>query len=215
MFSGKIRRSTTSDHWRFTRHLGKKRLALDSELHVIRKFMSTSKMLFPLFCAAAVSAQVVPLRDWTVPVSTGKPAIACGDLRSLTSFEYSVVSASVVAATAAAPEHCRVRIFIQPALNIEVKLPTAWNGRLYMFGNGGWAGESFEAPGRMATAARGLKAGFVTASTDTGHSAAVEPGAAQKVGAVHSVAAAFDDLGQDVVGLLGELDPGLSDAAIE
>ena len=139
--------------------------------------MSTFKLLVPLFCAAAVSAQVVPLRDWTVPAPTGKPAIACGELRSLTSFEYSVVSASVVTATDAAPEHCRVRIFIQPALNIEVKLPTAWNERLYMFGNGGWAGESFEAPGRMATAARGLKAGFVTASTDTGHSAAVEPGA--------------------------------------
>jgi Tannase and feruloyl esterase len=139
--------------------------------------MSTINLILPLFCAAAVSAQVLPLRDWTIPAPIGKPAIACGDLRGLTSFEYSVVSASVVAATAAAPEHCRVRIFIQPALNVEVKLPAVWNGRLYMFGNGGWAGESFDAPGRMATAARGLKAGFVTASTDTGHSAAVEPGA--------------------------------------
>ena len=61
--------------------------------------MSTFKLLVPLFCATVVSAQVVPLRDWTVPAATGKPAIACGDLRSLTSFEYSVVSASVVAAT--------------------------------------------------------------------------------------------------------------------
>src|ERR1035437_10498518 len=93
--------------------------------------MSTFKLLVPLFCATAVSAQVVPLRDWTVPAPTGKPAIACGELRSLTSFEYSVVSASVVTATTSAPEHCRVRIFIQPALNIEVKLPTAWNERLY------------------------------------------------------------------------------------
>ncbi|MBN9661024.1 MAG: tannase/feruloyl esterase family alpha/beta hydrolase [Acidobacteria bacterium] len=139
--------------------------------------MSKRTLLLPLLGAAALSAQVVPLRDWPVPAPIGKPAIACADLRSLTNFEYSVVSASVVAASAAAPEHCQVRIFIQPALNIEVKLPTAWNGRLYMFGNGGWAGESFDTPGRLATAARGLKAGFVTASTDTGHSAAVEPGA--------------------------------------
>lgn len=139
--------------------------------------MSPFQLLFPLFCAAVLSAQVVPLRDWPTPAPTVKPAIACADLRSLTSFEFSVVSASMIAATADAPEHCRVRIFTQPALNMEVKLPTAWNGRLYMFGNGGWAGESFESTGRLATAARGLNAGFLTASTDTGHSAAIEPGA--------------------------------------
>ncbi len=46
-----------------------------------------------------------------------------------------------------------------------------------MFGNGGWAGESFEAANRVANRAHGLKAGFVTAATDTGHSAAYEPGA--------------------------------------
>src|ERR1017187_3955530 len=46
-----------------------------------------------------------------------------------------------------------------------------------MFGNGGWAGESFETPARIANRAHGLKAGFVTAATDTGHSAASEPGA--------------------------------------
>src|ERR1017187_9713498 len=46
-----------------------------------------------------------------------------------------------------------------------------------MFGNGGWAGEPFESAGRAANRARGLKAGFTTAATDTGHSAASEPGA--------------------------------------
>ena len=144
---------------------------------VIRTLMPKLNLIFPLLCAAVMSAQVVPLRDWPIPSLTGKPAVACGSVRSLTNFDYSVVSASLIAASAAAPEHCRVRIFIQPALNMEIKLPTAWNGRLYMFGNGGWAGESFDAPGRVAIAARGLKAGFLTASTDTGHSAAVEPGA--------------------------------------
>lgn len=134
-------------------------------------------ILLSVYCSLWLSAQVVPLRDWKVPDSTGKPVIGCGELRSLTNYEYSVVSASVIPGTDLTPEHCRVRIFIQPALNIEVKLPTAWNGRLYMFGNGGWAGESFETPGRMTSASRGLKAGFVTASTDTGHSAALEPGA--------------------------------------
>jgi len=57
-----------------------------------------------------------------------------------------------------------------------VNLPNAWNTRFYMFGNGGFAGESFEAPNRVNNRAAGLRNGFTTAATDTGHSAAVEPG---------------------------------------
>jgi hypothetical protein len=133
-----------------------------------------------LFCALTVYGQGtggVQFRDWTAPVPTGKPVIACGELRSLTSFALSVISATVIPGSAGAPEHCRVRAMAQPEINIEVNLPAAWNNRLYMFGNGGWAGESFDSPGRAANRARGLKAGFVTAATDTGHSAASEPGA--------------------------------------
>jgi feruloyl esterase len=132
------------------------------------------------FCAAALWGQGgggVQFRDWTAPVPTGKPAIACGELRSLTSFDLSVIAATVIPASANAPEHCRVNLMIPPEINVQVNLPTAWNGRLYMFGNGGWAGESFETPGRAENRSRGLRAGFVTAATDTGHSAASEPGA--------------------------------------
>jgi feruloyl esterase len=103
--------------------------------------------------------------------------MACGELRSLTSFDLSVISATVIPGSANAPEHCRVRVMVQPEINIEINLPTAWNNRLYMFGNGGWAGEAFDSAGRVANRARGLNAGFVTAATDTGHSAASEPGA--------------------------------------
>jgi feruloyl esterase len=70
-----------------------------------------------------------------------------------------------------------VFLMAQPEINIEVNLPAAWNGRFYMFGNGGWGGESFESAGRLANHARALRAGFATASTDTGHSAGLEPGA--------------------------------------
>ncbi len=137
-------------------------------------------LLLASFSAALVCAQapgVVKFSGLPAPQKTGKPAKPCSELRSLTNYEISVVRASIVGATEAVPEHCRVSLFIQPELNIEVNLPTAWNGRLYMFGNGGWAGESFESAGRVATRGRGLKAGFVTAATDTGHSAAVDAGA--------------------------------------
>jgi feruloyl esterase len=119
----------------------------------------------------------VQFRDLTTLPVKSKPAGACAGLRSLTSFDISVIAATVQPASANAPEHCRVSLMVPPEINIEVNLPTEWNGRLYMFGNGGWAGESFEAPQRVTNRARGLKAGFVTAATDTGHSAVSEPGA--------------------------------------
>jgi hypothetical protein len=133
-----------------------------------------------IVCVVSLLAQGgggVQFRDWTPAAASGKPAIACSELRSLTSFDLSVIGARVIPASANAPEHCRVSLMVPPEINIEVNLPTAWNGRLYMFGNGGWAGESFETAGRIANRAHGLKAGFVTAATDTGHSAASEPGA--------------------------------------
>ena len=136
--------------------------------------------LLTIFCVATVWGQGgggVQFRDWPAPVPTGKPVMACGELRGLTSFDLYVINATVIPASANVPEHCRASLMVPPEINIEVNLPTAWNGRLYMFGNGSWAGESFAAPGRVANREHGLKAGFVTAATDTGHSAASEPGA--------------------------------------
>jgi feruloyl esterase len=136
-------------------------------------------LLTTLLCAGAAFGQGagrVQFRDWNPPAPTSKPTVSCGSLRALTNYDLSIVSANIIPATSDAPEHCRVRVLIQPKLNIEVNLPSAWNTRFYMFGNGGFAGESFESSGRVADRAIGLKAGFVVASTDTGHSAAEEPG---------------------------------------
>jgi hypothetical protein len=137
-------------------------------------------LIATLFLASTIWAQGaggVQFRDWSAPGAALKSKIACNELRSLTSYELSVVSASIIPAAGDVPEHCRVSVLIPPEVNVEVNLPSAWNGRLYMFGNGGFAGESFEAPNRVATRGRGLRFGFATAATDTGHSAASEPGA--------------------------------------
>ena len=101
--------------------------------------------------------------------------MGCGDLRSLTNYEVSIASAILVAATADAPEHCRVSGQVLPQVGFEVSLPTQWNGRLYMFGNGGYAGEALDSPARRATAARAMRRGYAAAETDTGHSTATEP----------------------------------------
>ena len=137
-------------------------------------------LIATLFLAATMWGQGaggVQFRDWSAPGTTVKSKTVCSELRSLTSYELSVLSASLIPAAGDVPEHCRVSVLIPPEVNVEVNLPTAWNGRLYMFGNGGFAGEAFEAPNRMATRARGLRYGFATAATDTGHSASSEPGA--------------------------------------
>ena len=66
------------------------------------------------------------------------------------------------------PEICRVAGIVAPAIKFEVWLPegSGWNGRFQAVGGGGLAGViSYSA---MARAAR---AGYATASTDTGHEA--------------------------------------------
>ena len=118
-------------------------------------------------------------RDWKPAALAGggdaKPSLACGALTALTGYEFSVSTAVPVAASADAPEFCRVTGLIPPEVRFELELPTAWNGRLYMFGNGGYAGENLEAPGRAATARRAVARGFAAVQTNTGHDAASEP----------------------------------------
>ena len=116
-----------------------------------------------LFCAALICAQ------------NAKPAIGCRDLRSLTNNEVSIATAVLVPATADAPEHCRVSGQVLPQVGFEVGLPTQWNGCLYMFGNGGYAGEALDSAARRATAARAMRLGYAAAQTDAGHSASTEP----------------------------------------
>ena len=118
-------------------------------------------------------------REWKPSALAGggdtKPAAACGSLIALTGYEFSVSTAAIVAATADAPEHCRITGLIAPEIRFDLALPSVWNGRLYMFGNGGYAGEALDAPGRVANLRRALAKGFAAVQTNTGHDAASEP----------------------------------------
>ncbi len=103
------------------------------------------------------------------------PKLACAGLRSLTGYEFTVETATLVPAAAGLPEHCRVRGQIQPEIRFEVNLPANWNRRFYMTGNGGYAGESLDAPQRANARAQAMRRGFAYAVTNTGHDAATEP----------------------------------------
>src|SRR5215510_14076996 len=97
--------------------------------------------------------------------------VKCTDLTTKSfGAEVKIESANMVAATATAPEHCDVRGTIWPEAKFAVKLPTTWNSRFYMVGGGGYAGQISHGPMNA-----GLKKGYATASTDTGHDATKEP----------------------------------------
>lgn len=133
-----------------------------------------------LFAAGGVRAQNgSQFRDWNSyakdPSAPSQRKLACKALLNLTGYEFSINSATLVTANADAPEHCRVSGMILPEVQFELDLPTAWNARLYMFGNGGFAGESFDAPARAASRNTALKHGFAVAFTNTGHDALLEP----------------------------------------
>ena len=103
--------------------------------------------------------------------------MACAALGQYTARDLVKISAAAIDAATGVPAHCRVTGVLAPEIAFEVSLPAHWNGRFYMIGNGGHAGESLEDPNRVAQRNAALQAGFAFAQTNTGHDARKEPGA--------------------------------------
>lgn len=97
--------------------------------------------------------------------------MACETLGYLDFAEVTQLKARHVAASGEVPAHCQLNGFIRPQIAFEVVLPDQWNKRLYMFGNGGYAGEDLAAPSRVATRNQALSRGFMTVQQNTGHDA--------------------------------------------
>ncbi len=104
------------------------------------------------------------------------PANSCDDLGDRTWTDVVELDASRAAEAGVTP-HCRVTGVIAPEIAFEVSLPDRWNGRFYMIGNGGHAGDDLTSPGRAAQRNEALSLGFAFAQTNTGHYASEEPGA--------------------------------------
>lgn len=66
------------------------------------------------------------------------------------------------------PTYCEVAATLSSApgsrIGVIFRLPAAWNGKFLGLGGGGWAGNL-----RLEAAAEGLRLGYATAQTDTGH----------------------------------------------
>ena len=104
------------------------------------------------------------------------PRKECGALGSFKSKEIAEIKATAMPADATSPIHCRVTGLLSPEIAFEVSLPAKWNGRFYMIGNGGHAGESLDDAGRASQRSAALQLGFAFAQTNTGHDSRKEPG---------------------------------------
>src|SRR5579872_794159 len=104
-------------------------------------------------------------------LATAAPIAKCSGLAAISfGSEVTIESARLTAATEKTPENCDVRGTIWPEAKFVLKLPTTWDSRFQMVGNGGTAGVL-----SIGAVDNGLRKGYATASTDTGHDAGKEP----------------------------------------
>jgi hypothetical protein len=106
-----------------------------------------------------------------------EPRKTCGEMGRHKGADIVQISAVMRPAAGAVPAYCHVTGMLAPEIAFEVSLPSRWNGRFYMIGNGGHAGEALDDPGRTSQRSAALQQGFAFAQTNTGHDSRKEPGA--------------------------------------
>jgi feruloyl esterase len=107
-------------------------------------------------------------------VADRTPQKMCESLSAFKGEDIVSIEARVVPASGDTPQHCRVLGVIRPEVAFEINLPERWNRRFYMIGNGGFAGQTLDAPNNP-DRTDALINGFVIARTNTGHDARKEP----------------------------------------
>src|ERR1700754_3832684 len=105
--------------------------------------------------------------DAPVPPTVATAAQACSALSGKAVAGATVTAAATVAASGPAPSYCKVNATIAPQLNLELRLPEQWNGKLYYGGGGGYNGAIPDLSGGNLTA---LQQSYATVNSDSGHS---------------------------------------------
>ncbi|NKB37768.1 MAG: tannase/feruloyl esterase family alpha/beta hydrolase [Gammaproteobacteria bacterium] len=103
----------------------------------------------------------------------------CESLQSWSVEPAQVLLAKLHNKTDALPEYCDVLGHIQSNIKFRLFLPAHWNGRFFMVGNGGLAGDDLLEPGypqHLNKMKAAIRLGFATVMTDSGHSDKEQPG---------------------------------------
>ena len=106
-----------------------------------------------------------------------EPRKMCDAMARYKAKDITQIAAVIRPAAAGVPSYCHITGLLAPEIAFEVSLPVRWNGRFYMIGNGGHAGEALDDAGRVAQRNAALQQGFAFAQTNTGHDSRKEPGA--------------------------------------
>ena len=129
----------------------------------------TTRSLAWSSAAAAVILAACGGSDDSTPAAATVTADACAALAGKAIGGTSISAAAIVPAAAASGatpavgSYCKVTAQIAPALNFEVRLPTAWNGKLHYSGGGGFDGTI------PSLDTNSLNLGYVDVSSDSGH----------------------------------------------
>jgi hypothetical protein len=132
--------------------------------------------------STALSVQAQPFADLNTSLvdyskTDIEPVKACEAMSRFKSKDIVQIGSLATSAADKVPAFCRVSGMLDPEIAFQVGLPDQWNGRVYMIGNGGHAGEALDDPMRVSQINQALKMGFAVAQTNTGHDSRKEPGA--------------------------------------
>ncbi len=126
------------------------------------------RIAFRLCTALAAGLLALDALGQTTEVSVSD-AEACAALQHLP--DLTILSARIMPATESVPAYCHVRGLIAPSTHyhVQLPLPSQWNARFLMWGDGGKDGDLDFADQRLAQ-------GYAVANSNTGHDNATEPG---------------------------------------
>jgi hypothetical protein len=153
------------------------------------KLSSQSSVLFLLIMLISISSGLAdPTANGSSFLNAGQSSVnytetlisqsrvSCDQLPELFLSDNSVLSAALPISDPSTAEICVVKGQIDAEIKFIAHLPGHWNGRFYMMGNGGYAGDSLDDEAVHSALLKAARYGFAVAFTNTGHDAGSEPG---------------------------------------
>lgn len=117
-------------------------------------------MLAGVASGDGIRPQTAALPGASQPVVTAQKACATLSGRAVGG---ATLTAEVISASQTVPTYCKINGTLAPALNFEIRLPDAWNGKLYYAGGGGYDGSITE------LVVPPLIQGYAEVVSDSGH----------------------------------------------